>query len=75
MNQIENWFAENHLITNTEKTKALFFQGHSPRTIHKPDLFLNSKEITYESNLKFLGTYIIGNLSWASHEEWCLLGC
>jgi hypothetical protein len=27
MNQIENWFAENHLIINTEKAKALFFPG------------------------------------------------
>jgi hypothetical protein len=54
MNQTENWFAENHLIINTEKTKVLFFQGRSPRPIHKLDLFLNSKEITYASNLKFL---------------------
>jgi hypothetical protein len=67
MNQIENWFAENQLIINTGKTKTLFFQERSPRPIHKPHLFLNSKIITYASNLKFLGIYITDNLRWASH--------
>jgi hypothetical protein len=67
MNQIANWFAVNDLILNTEKTKALFFQGHSLSTIYKPDPYLNTKAITYTSNLKFLGIYITENLSWASH--------
>jgi hypothetical protein len=65
MNQIANWFMVNDLIINTEKTKALFFQGRSLSTIHKPDLYLNTKAITYMSNLKFLGIYITETLSWA----------
>jgi hypothetical protein len=38
MNQIASWFAVNDLVLNTEKTKALFFQGRSLSTIYKPDL-------------------------------------
>jgi hypothetical protein len=59
-----------NLTINTEKTKALFFLGRSPRPIHKLDLLLNSKEITYASNLKFLGIY--DNLSWASHIQYLI---
>jgi hypothetical protein len=65
-----NWFAVNDLIINTEKTKALFFQGHSLSTIHNPDLYLNTKAITYTYHLKFLGVCITENLSWASHIQY-----
>jgi hypothetical protein len=70
MNQIANWFAVNDLIITTEKTKELFFQGRSLSTIYKPDLYLNTKAITYTSNLKFLGMYITETLSWASHIQY-----
>jgi hypothetical protein len=70
MNQTANWFVVYDLIINTEKTKALFFQGRSLSTSHKPDLYLNTKAITYTSNLKFLGIYITENLSWASHIQY-----
>jgi hypothetical protein len=70
MNQIANWFTVNDLIINTEKTRALFFQGRSLSTICKPDLYLNTKAITYTSNLKFLGIYMTENLSWASHIQY-----
>jgi hypothetical protein len=50
-----------------EKTKAVLFQGSRSSLIHQPVLYLNNKEITHLSNLKFLGIYITENLSWATH--------
>jgi hypothetical protein len=43
-------------------TKAILFQGRGSSLIHGPILYLNKKEITYLSNLKFLGIYITENL-------------
>jgi hypothetical protein len=65
--QLDVWFYENCLIINTDKTKALFFQGRGPGPIHRPVFSLNNKEITYTSNVIFLGIYITENLSWATH--------
>jgi hypothetical protein len=47
-----------NLVINMEKTKAILLQGRDSRLIHRPVLYLNNKEITYLSNLKFLGIYI-----------------
>jgi hypothetical protein len=47
----------NNLITNMEKTKAMLFHGSGSSLIHRPILYLNNKEITYLSNLKFLAIY------------------
>jgi hypothetical protein len=41
--QLDNWFHENQLIINTEKTNALFFQGKRPNPIHTPVFSLNRK--------------------------------
>jgi hypothetical protein len=53
--ELEKWFSTNNLIINTEKTKAILFQGRGSGLMHRPVLYLNNKEITYLSNLKFLG--------------------
>jgi effector-binding domain-containing protein len=56
--QLENWFLSNNLIINTGKTKALLFQENGSSSIHRPSMYLNNKEITYTSNLKFQGIHI-----------------
>jgi hypothetical protein len=68
MKQLENW--TKNLIINMENTKAVLFQGRGPSLIHRPVLYLNNKEITYLSNLKFLGIYITEKLSWATHVQY-----
>jgi hypothetical protein len=67
--QLDNWFHENQLIINNEKTKALFFQGKRPNPIHRPFFCLNGKEVNYSSSVKFLGIYITENLCWATHTN------
>jgi hypothetical protein len=71
MKRLENWFSTNNLIINTEKTKAILFQRRGSSLIHRPILYLNNKEITYSSNLTFLGIYITENLSWVIHIQYC----
>jgi hypothetical protein len=68
--KLDNWFYENHLILNTDKTKALFFQGRGPSPIHRPIFCLNNEAITYTSNIKFLGICITENLSWATRIQY-----
>jgi hypothetical protein len=70
MKQLENWFLSNNLIINTGKTKAILFQGNGCSSIHRPSLYLNNKEITYTSNLKFLGIHITDNLNWSTHIQY-----
>jgi hypothetical protein len=43
----ENWFRTNNLIINTEKTEAILFQGRGSSLIHRPVLYLNTREITH----------------------------
>jgi hypothetical protein len=60
--QLDNWFHANQIIINTEKIKALFFQGKRPNPIHRPVFSLNG-------SVKFLGIYITENLCWATHTH------
>jgi hypothetical protein len=56
-------------MINTEKTKALFFQGKRPNPIHRPVFCLNGKEVNYFSNVKFLDIYITEYLCRATHTH------
>jgi hypothetical protein len=55
-NQLENWFYENRLIINTDKTKVLFFLGS--RSIPST----NNKEVIYSVDVKFFGICITEDL-------------
>jgi hypothetical protein len=70
MKQLENWFLTNDLIINMEKTKVVLSEGRGSGLIHRPILDLNNKEITYLSNLKFIGIYVTEKLSWATHMQY-----
>ena len=70
MKQLESWFLSNNLIINTGKTKAILFQGNGTSSSHRPSLYFNNIEITYTSNLKFLGINITDNLSWPTHIQY-----
>ena len=70
MKQLENWFLSNNLIINTGKSKAILFQGNGSSSSYRPSLYFNNKEITYTSNLKFLGIHITDNLSWSTHIQY-----
>jgi hypothetical protein len=70
MKQLENWFLTNNLIINMKNNKAILFEGTGSNLIHRPIMYLNNKEITFLSDLKFGGIYITENLSWATHIQY-----
>jgi hypothetical protein len=69
-NQIENWFHENRLIINTDKSKVLFFQGSRPIPSTRPLFCIINKEVVCSVDVKFLGICITEDLSWATHIQY-----
>ena len=67
MKQLEDWFLNNDLIVNTTKTFAMLFHLCQSKPSYKPNILLQNTEITYISEVKFLGMYITENLSWRAH--------
>jgi hypothetical protein len=64
MKQLEAWFLNNDLIVNTIKTVAMSFHFCQSKPPYKLNILLQNTEITYMSEVKFLGMYIMENLSW-----------
>jgi hypothetical protein len=54
MKQLEAWFLNNDLIVNTTKTVTMSFHLCQSKPPCKPNILQNS-EITYVSEVKFLG--------------------
>jgi hypothetical protein len=69
-NQLENWFYENYLIINMDKSKVLFFwQSRSVPSI-RPLFCTNDKEVVCSVDVKFLCIYIAEDLSWSTHTSY-----
>jgi Reverse transcriptase (RNA-dependent DNA polymerase). len=60
----------NDLVTNTEKTKVMLFQGKESGSNIRPILHFRTKELNNASNLKFLGIHIIENFKWYTHIQY-----
>jgi hypothetical protein len=58
MKQIEAWFLNNDLIVNTTKTVAMSFHLSQSKHPYKTNILLQNNEITYMSEVKFLGMHI-----------------
>jgi hypothetical protein len=67
MKQLEAWFLNNDLIVNTTKTVAMPFHLCQSKPPYKLNILLQNNEITYMSEVKFLGMCIMENLSWQAH--------
>jgi hypothetical protein len=69
MKQLEAWFLNNDLIVNTTKTVTMSFQLCQSKPPYKLNIqvLLQNTEITYMSEVKFLGMYIMENLSSQAH--------
>ena len=64
MQQLEPWFEKNDLIVNIEKTCAISIHprpNNYPTRLH---IIFKNNEITYRSEIKFLGLIITENLTW-----------
>jgi hypothetical protein len=67
--QLETWFQENNLLINTKKTVAMSFHFNKIRFADRPHIVFNNSEITYSSELRFLGIDITENLKWNIHIQ------
>jgi 16S rRNA G966 N2-methylase RsmD len=63
MIQLEARFLNNDLIVNTAKTVAMSFHLCQSKPPYKQQILLQNIEITYMSEVKFLGMYITENVS------------
>jgi hypothetical protein len=68
--QLENWFYENRLIINTEKSKAIFFRRSRSIPSFRPLFCINNKEVVRSVDVKFLGIFITEDLSWTIHTQY-----
>ena len=67
MKKLENWFQENNLMINIEKTIAMSYHTVQNRFPVKPQIIYKSERLVYKSNTKFLGIYIEETLRWITH--------
>ena len=67
--QFETWFSNNSLIVNPDKTKAIQFHVHKTCNLVMPKIVFKNAEISYTSEVKFLGINISNNLKWNTHIQ------
>lgn len=67
---INNWFYNNKLLVNAEKTKLMVFKSnicYNNNNVQK--IVLNSTSINYTKQYKYLGLIISVDLKWNSHID------
>jgi hypothetical protein len=67
MKQLEALFHNNDLIVNTTETVAMSFHLCQSKPPYKLDILLLNTEVAHMSEVKFLGMYIMENISWRAH--------
>jgi hypothetical protein len=68
--QLENWFNENRLIINAEKSKVILFRQNRTISSFRPFFCINNKEVVRSVDVKFLGIFITEGLSWEKHTHY-----
>jgi hypothetical protein len=68
--QLENWFYENRLIINTEKSKVIFFRRSRSIPGFRTCFCINNKEVVRSVDVTFLGIFITEDLSWTTHTQY-----
>jgi hypothetical protein len=68
--QSENWFYENRLIINKEKSKVIFLRRSRSIPSFRPLFCINNKEVVRSVDVKFLGIFITEDLSWKTHTHY-----
>jgi hypothetical protein len=68
LSTIANWFTENKLSLNIEKTHFIIFHRPRQTILHqKPIIQINSQQIQQMQNVKFLGVFLDDNMNWKTH--------
>ena len=65
--RIENWFVENRLILNKEKTNMIMFRTKLCRTQKPLNIHIGEEDINIVESTKFLGLTIDEFLDWSKH--------
>ena len=65
--KISNWFNQNKLSVNTEKTKFIIFSETEGSCLPETSITLNNRTINKTNDIKFLGVTIQSNLKWNKH--------
>jgi len=67
LQKVSDWFSNNRLAINTEKTNFVLFKERN--TDNSPDysVKINGKTVKQTDKVKFLGVEIQSNLSWDAH--------
>ncbi|MBN1252581.1 MAG: reverse transcriptase family protein, partial [Bacteroidales bacterium] len=60
---ISNWFRNNLLVLNADKTNILFYNNHQ-KNFNFPDFYLNNQKIERVNEMKYLGLHIDSDLNW-----------
>jgi hypothetical protein len=70
MNELQTWFRVNYLVVNAEKTLALFFHAMQNKNPPLPHIIFEGRDISYNTESKFLGVYINENMKWNIHIKY-----
>ena len=62
---VTEWYNKNRLILNKDKTNLILFRTKQSKVIKPKDIKLDTKEVKFSDNAKFLGVYINEHLDWA----------
>jgi hypothetical protein len=67
MKDIQTWFTVNILIVDAEKTLAKSFHFMQNKMPALPHVVFEGKDIPDNTDTKFLGVYVSGNVKWINH--------
>ena len=69
VNLVTDWFSNNHLTINTNKTKFMLISRRRKLPKKFPPLYLNNVQIESVSHFRYLGVWISDDLTWSKHVE------
>jgi hypothetical protein len=67
MKDLQMWFTLNNLIVNANKTLAISFHTTQNKKPALPHVLFEDRGIPYNTDTKFLGINISGNVKWINH--------
>ena len=67
LRKVRKWLEANRLALNIDKTNFVIFHSQQRKITDHIVLRIGRKKIKQESSVKFLGVFLVSNLSWKSH--------
>jgi hypothetical protein len=70
MHELQTWFKLNNLVVNAEKPLALSLHAMQNKNPPLPHIIFEGRDISYNTESKFLGVHINENMKWNSHIKY-----